>query len=533
MFYSHENEIAETHISTVSTEMDQLTYESPTPHLLSTTQQQVKRPTYISRTLHGNNRRYRILPAFPTSFFNDKPLLLLSNVPRCKLSAEQLSQRQMGHYTLSYTIRKDKTDIPSYSISRHESFMSTLIYQYNVDEAILDYNLYRFDECYQMFINDYCRLHRCSSEQFELNSKQLKYAFEFYLQIDVDVFFMKTCSFRGAKPRSINEGLFCIDEPDIRYGLIKCNNCSLCIPSSNYIHQQSTIRYGPSQKFRFLNGYETILNCPAHCQTQNIIYVMICPCNDFEYIGETSQRLSNRLKYHRKHMNRIIHEFLIGEKNVELTRHEVKDSETLVKDRMLLYRHAARCPWAIQLFLNFNPIYACFIPVTINKAIEHCQNYALPPTLIIHDQEYPTSISMKNRNDMSATADTRADEIVRSCMRHIPPLPSGYTFSIRQRVDQFLYFKNQLDIKIKPNKFIDLFNVALIAVLPVDTVDIVRRFVESLFITHTETRLNTAGRLLHNDDDDDDDNENEYPLSIEAQIRNRGAWCRNIVLRHY
>ncbi|CAF1297292.1 unnamed protein product, partial [Adineta steineri] len=63
------------------------------------------------------------------------------------------------------------------------------------------------------------------------------------------------------------------------------------------------------------------------------------------------------------------------------------------------------------------------------------------------------------------------------------------------------------------------------------TVDIVRRFVESLFITHTETRLNTAGRLLRNDDDNE--NENEYPLSIEAQIRNRGDWCRNIVLHHY
>ena len=107
---------------------------------------------------------------------------------------------------------------------------------------------------------------------------------------------MKTCSFRNAKPRSIDEGLFCIDEPDVRYGLSPCNNCVLCVPSQNQNQRvQPTIRYGPSQKFRFVNGYQSILNCPADCQTHNIIYVMTCPCNEYEYIGETSQRLGDRL----------------------------------------------------------------------------------------------------------------------------------------------------------------------------------------------------------------------------------------------
>ena len=76
---------------------------------------------------------------------------------------------------------------------------------------------------------------------------------------------MKTCSFRGAKPRSIDEGLFCIDEPDIRYGLSPCNNCPLCVPPYDVVtrQQQPIIRFGPSQKFRFINGYQTILNWPA------------------------------------------------------------------------------------------------------------------------------------------------------------------------------------------------------------------------------------------------------------------------------
>ena len=108
---------------------------------------------------------------------------------------------------------------------------------------------------------------------------------------------MKTCSFRNAKPRSVDEGLFCIDEPDTSYGLSPCNNCSLCVPPHTISRrpQQQTIRFGPDQRLRFINGYQTILNCPADCQTRFIIYTMMCPCGEAEYIGETSQRLGDRL----------------------------------------------------------------------------------------------------------------------------------------------------------------------------------------------------------------------------------------------
>ena len=108
---------------------------------------------------------------------------------------------------------------------------------------------------------------------------------------------MKTCSFRNAQPRSKDEGLFCIDEPDVRYGIIACSNCPLCKPKYDVdLRGQPTIYFGPNQEFQFLNGYRTILNCNAYCRTQNIIYVMTCPCGQFEYIGETSVKLYDRLK---------------------------------------------------------------------------------------------------------------------------------------------------------------------------------------------------------------------------------------------
>ena len=69
-----------------------------------------------------------------------------------------------------------------------------------------------------------------------------------------------------------------------------------------------------------------------------------------------------------------------------------------------------------------------------------------------------------------------------------------------------------------------------------DVSDTVRRFVESLFITHTETKLNTLGRLLHQDDDNNDNNNdnnvNFHGMSPEARIIiDRGEWCRNVIHR--
>jgi hypothetical protein len=131
---------------------------------------------------------------------------------------------------------------------------------------------------------------------------------------------------------------------------------------------------------------------------------------------------------------------------------------------MLLYRHACRCPNAIQIFLNFNPIYHCFIPITMQKATEQSRNYVLPSSLVLHDSINPTSIGSRDRRFVSGAANIRSDESVRTCIRQIPSVPPGYTFSIRQRVEQFQYFKNNLDIKTKQDKTMDLFNVAVIAV---------------------------------------------------------------------
>ena len=134
------------------------------------------------------------------------------------------------------------------------------------------------------------------------------------------------------------------------------------------------------------------------------------------------------------------------------------------KDRMLLYRHGARCPYTIQRFLKHYPSYWCFIPITINEAMQHDANYIPPASIVVHDNVNPTSIGSRNRRHVRQTSTTRSDEDVRSCMRQLPPLPIGFTFSVRQRVAQFQYFKNKVDLDQTPHDTVNLFNANVIAV---------------------------------------------------------------------
>ena len=78
---------------------------------------------------------------------------------------------------------------------------------------------------------------------------------------------MKTCSFRFARPRTLNEGLFCLQEPEARYELIACGNCGLCYPQYNmtYRLKKSIVEFSQGHQHTFVSGYQTILNCSAVC----------------------------------------------------------------------------------------------------------------------------------------------------------------------------------------------------------------------------------------------------------------------------
>ena len=120
---------------------------------------------------------------------------------------------------------------------------------------------------------------------------------------------------------------------------------------------------------------------------------------------------------------------------------------------MLLYKHFARCPTAIQLFLDCNPHYWSFVPMLKQDAQQENHSYRRPSSIPID----PTSTTNANRH-------IRSDHETGLCMTDLPPLPSNdYTFSNRQCVEQFQYFQNKRDYQW-PNFHLDLYNAKIIAV---------------------------------------------------------------------
>jgi hypothetical protein len=79
---------------------------------------------------------------------------------------------------------------------------------------------------------------------------------------------MKTCTFRGAQPITDQQGLFCEEDvSDVRYGFHPCGQ-STCIGCHaidvHECHSSSPmVNFAACSMHRFLNGYTTILNCPA------------------------------------------------------------------------------------------------------------------------------------------------------------------------------------------------------------------------------------------------------------------------------
>lgn len=95
---------------------------------------------------------------------------------------------------------------------------------------------------------------------------------------------MKTCTFRYARPRTLQEGLFCLQMPEARYELAACGNCRLCYPpyDRTYRSRKTVLDFSPGHKHTFVNGYQAILNCSAVCRmicffhfSSNITFLII------------------------------------------------------------------------------------------------------------------------------------------------------------------------------------------------------------------------------------------------------------------
>ncbi|CAF1261203.1 unnamed protein product [Rotaria sp. Silwood1] len=157
---------------------------------------------------------------------------------------------------------------------------------------------------------------------------------------------------------------------------------------------------------------------------------------------------------------------------------------------MKLYQHSTQCPMAIQWFLDENPDYWPFIPTKL------------------------TPMQVQTKEEIEDTA-------LFTYANDVPPPPPNYIFTYEQKlaIDRFFHEKKYLN---SPNDRLDLYHAAIIAVLPQNTSDRLRRFIEALFITHAETKLNSIGHM------------DEFIFSNDLQetsSMNNVEWCHNLIRR--
>ncbi|CAF1358586.1 unnamed protein product [Adineta steineri] len=444
--------------------------------------------------------RLSLLPAYPT-FDRFGPInrdhLLLANISCSNLTKEQRQRRTYHSFHQPFTLTDESNDISvrSHFMKIYDKLYGDLSERFQIDNAILDYNYERIRTCMNIMVQERIRYRSLAMDTIgmeELRIVEHALAMEFYLQLDDELFFMKTCSFRNAQPTLHNQhGIFPVDEPKAFYGLEPCKQvtCRFCFPIKDIFirgrQNQPVVQFSSAQKHRFVNGYEAILNCPVTCTTKNIIYALTCPCGEYDYIGYTSLTLDEQLKYHREHGNRIMHEFILGsEKNTQIQQ-QTKSQEELTADTMLLYKHSIRCSSAIQLFLDCNPQYWDFVPML------------------------KTEIQNSLRNNLLS-------------------MPSdNYTFSAYQHLKQLQLFKDKREC-LKPNLHLDLYNATIIAVMPDKPTELFCCLIEALFITHAQTKLNTLGHL------DGMIVENNNSNNINARLVSDGHdnnWCENLVRR--
>ncbi|CAF1325304.1 unnamed protein product [Rotaria sordida] len=216
------------------------------------------------------------------------------------------------------------------------------------------------------------------------------------------------------------------------------------------------------------------------CTTLNIVYAMTCPCGYYDYINSTAKTLTDAMAYHRKHGNRIIYEKLTGS---ALFRGSLLDPEEQEKDmanKMRLYQHSARCPVALRAFLDCNPIYWRFIPLYWKDALSDNTTYYRGHT--VRDPILA--------NVMATTA-IHSHHLAQYLDR-VPLPPAAYVFSYRQLQKQRIFFERFVNSSIHelPYAVLDLYKMAIIAILPDDHSILLRYIIETLFIIHGETKLN-------------------------------------------
>ena len=122
---------------------------------------------------------------------------------------------------------------------------------------------------------------------------------------------------------------------------------------------------------------------------------------------------------------------------------------------MRLYQHSARCPVALRLFLECNPIYWPFIP--LHRSEE------LVETTVSSDGSSATDIALAYLTSTSAVHIDRVGDY----LDRVPLPPRNHVFSFRQLHKQAIFFQQFLSCPLINELMytpLNLYKVSIIAV---------------------------------------------------------------------
>ena len=119
-------------------------------------------------------------------------------------------------------------------------------------------------------------------------------------------------------------------------------------------------------------------------------------------------------------------------------------------DRVCLYQHTSRCPVAMQLFLDANPDYWCFVPIHHEDAATRLDS-TIPPSHL-----RSASIELGGRH-------SRNEDDVKYLVDSLLQPPPSYIYTTRQNYAQKIFFRAMKD-QLSSETNVDLYNASIVAV---------------------------------------------------------------------
>ena len=128
-------------------------------------------------------------------------------------------------------------------------------------------------------------------------------------------------------------------------------------------------------------------------------------------------------------------------------------SSTVPETQTKLYEHSTQCPVALNVFIRCQPVYWCFVPISVEQAMADDTGLSSDEASILIDRSaHDTAEPLSPYH--------RHPSLIHWCLRNVPLPPQNYQFSLRQRVEQYGFFRDRLDLF--PTRFLDLYNAAII-----------------------------------------------------------------------